>query len=278
MDLTPDGKALACAGQDEQERPVLAVLDTAKGALRWSARLPGGSISFLAVAPDGKAVGWAVGDTVHLRDLQTGRELRRFVAHKGPVRAGAFAPNGKLLVTAGGDDVRVWDARTGRELRRLDGHGEYSVRALAFAADGKRLASVGGDDFLVLWDTTTWRRARRISLADTWRSYLTFSPDGKVMAAGESSRTLSLWDAGTGKRKYGLVGHSGAIQAALFARDGKALVSVSEDGSALVWKWPSVVAEKVERPRPARMDALGAPLPSSAIARLGALWLRPPAW
>jgi WD40 repeat protein len=283
MALMPDGTALACAGRDEQAKPILALLGTAKGEVRWAARLPEGQVSFLAVSGDGKVVAWAVDDEVRLWAAKTGRELRRLVGHRDTVRVGAFSPDGKLLVTSSenvgltaSEDVRVWDVRTGRELRRLDGHAGHLVRALAFSADGKTLASVGRDDFLGLWDTGALRRARLFPLPSGWAGPFAFSPDGKTVVVGESKQTLSLRDARTGKLLRRLDSHSGIVHAAFFAPDGKALVSVNLDDTALVWKWPSDVEAEAERPRAALTDVLGSPLPPGALARMGSMWLRHP--
>jgi WD40 repeat protein len=248
-------------------------VDAQKGKPLWSARLPAGEITFLAVSPDGKRLAWSADDAVRLCELKTGRELRRFVGHEQPVGVGAFSPGGEWLVTASESDVRLWDTGTAKELRHLDGHGGYPVKAIAFAPDGKTLGTVGGDAFVSLWSTSTWRRKRRIAVPEGWGAYLAFSAGGKTVAAGQDERTVSLWDTGTGKLRHRLAGHRGQILAVAFARDGKTVVSAGADSTALVWKWPAAQLAP-ERPRPIRKDVLGNPLPAGALARMGALWLR----
>src|SRR5262249_40859229 len=73
-------------------------------------------------APDGKTVITASLDsTLRAWDTATGKELRRFVGHRGPVRQIALSPNGALLASWGEiaeeqDHIRIWDVAKSKEL------------------------------------------------------------------------------------------------------------------------------------------------------------------
>ena len=84
-----------------------------------------------------------------LLDAKTGRVIRTFIHHQGPVLDAAFAPDGKSLLT-GGDDhtARLVELESGKEIRVYRGH-DGAVRAVAFSADGKHLASGGSADATV---------------------------------------------------------------------------------------------------------------------------------
>src|SRR5205823_798137 len=87
--------------------------------------------------------------TVRLWEVETGKELKRFEGHTGPVSAVVFTPNGKVL--SGGHDktLRLWDPDTGEELLRLDGHTD-KVNSIDVYSDW--VASGGNDRTVRLWE------------------------------------------------------------------------------------------------------------------------------
>ncbi|WP_182884728.1 hypothetical protein [Microbispora sp. H10885] len=106
----------------------------------------------------------AVGDDggVHLRDLETGREVLRhprqpLSSHVGAVRGAAFHPGGDLLVTTGADGTaRLWDPATGEPLGEpLSAH-TGTVYAVAFHPDGRWFATANEDATIRLWSTPKW--------------------------------------------------------------------------------------------------------------------------
>ncbi|HEX8719805.1 MAG TPA: WD40 repeat domain-containing protein, partial [Pyrinomonadaceae bacterium] len=136
----PGGARVVTSGDDGRIR----VWEVATGLLLRTAEGPGGSVSDVAVSPDGRLVAACTdggGAKVELRDARTLRVLRTLSGHEEGVFEVVFSPDGRLLASGGRDKViRVWDVRTGKLLRRLEGHDD-AVTALAFAPDGRRLAS-----------------------------------------------------------------------------------------------------------------------------------------
>src|ERR1700687_3395091 len=73
---------------------------------------------------------------------------------------------------------------------------------------------------------------------------LAFSPDGKTLASGafgqrvkgdESVGVIKLWDLSTGKESATLTDHTASVEALVFTKDSKNLVSGSADNTVKVW-------------------------------------------
>jgi WD40 repeat protein len=91
--------------------------------------------------------------TARLWDVQTGKEIRRFIGHVDLLWSVAYSPNGKYIATASADGTaRLWDAQTGEEMRRYVGH-TAAVENVAFSPDGKYLVTVSDDATARLWNT-----------------------------------------------------------------------------------------------------------------------------
>src|SRR5262249_37144979 len=151
-------------------------------------------------APDGKTVITASHDsTLRAWDTATGKELRRFVGHRGPVRQIALSPNGALLASWGEiaeeqDHIRIWDVAKSKELLQLDLPQRW-VDSLAWASDSKTLA-IGGDEGNVqIWDAVSGKELRSFVGHKGSVGSVAFSPDGKMLAwAGRKDGSVRLVD------------------------------------------------------------------------------------
>jgi WD40 repeat protein len=98
----------------------------------------------LALSPDGAQLAVSLGTMqgaaskdVFLLDARTGKELRRFTGHSGPVVGLAFSPDGRMLASAGQLDMQALLNGTG--MRAIEGNESLRLWRLA---DGSLLADM----------------------------------------------------------------------------------------------------------------------------------------
>src|SRR5437764_355650 len=123
----------------------------------------------LSLSKDGKRLLCPGYDhVVRLWDVETGKEVQRFVGHTAEIWAAGLSPDGKEVVSGAWDlTVRVWDAATGKELRRFEKVTDYP-RCLAWSPDGKQVAlghftvaaPKAGKATVRLWDVATGKEVR----------------------------------------------------------------------------------------------------------------------
>jgi eukaryotic-like serine/threonine-protein kinase len=118
------------------------------------------------------------------------------------------------------------------EKRRLTGHVD-AVLSVRFAPDGKHLASGGKDGIVIYWDAATGQIVRRFAKHPQDVRAIAFSPTHDLIATA-SGLTVRLFDI-RGQEIRRLSGHSGSVKCVAFSRDGKRLVTGSDDKSIRVW-------------------------------------------
>jgi WD40 repeat protein len=108
--FSPDGKTVATVSYSE-----VLLYETEGDRPPKKIELPEGdgwSTGYgVAFHPDGKHLAVANRDNVALHELDSGKVVRRWEGHRGPVRQLAFIPDGRRLITAGSEGaILVWDA------------------------------------------------------------------------------------------------------------------------------------------------------------------------
>jgi WD40 repeat protein len=199
-------------------------------------------------------------------EVNTGRRLASWVAHKGDIRSLAFTGDGKVVMTAGADKtVRFWDVATGKKLRQIDGV-INKVGSLALSTDGKLLACIemkdtpprmiGGEQHLpsvALRDAGDGKILRRLEAPvtkyfDRTNGFLhvAFSPDGKAVAASGFEVDVHVWDVTTGAKRcrFATTTHQAALA---FSPDGKALALASNVNG--IHLHDAMTGKKLSRPR-----------------------------
>lgn len=290
MSWLPDGQTLAVAGGS-------SIRLFSMGSHQESSRLVTGaeSLTSFAVSPDGQTLAAShAGGGITLRALRSGGESGTIATEPG-LRTLVFSPDGLQLAGRRWEDSRVsvWSVRSRTPLRTLepirDGKSLAGVRGtsldpgswpemLAFSPDGASLLSTW-DQGLALWNLSSAHcgMARAFGGAgetsDQGLVYsVTYHPSGRRAAMGTQSGRVVLWNLASATPLGSVEAHQLNPQLQ-FSRDGKRLLSVSQDGSLRTFAGESLAPLGSYRTSMAWADAI-APHPdahSAAFAGEGAL-------
>jgi WD40 repeat protein len=163
-----------------------------------------------------------------------------------------FSRNGQLVATAGGDlFVRMWDAYSGQLQYTLRTTGQTTD--LAFGPDDARLATAGTVDTSArIFDLVERTSIAVVTAHKSGVESARFSAVGNVVTAGRDGKAY-IANGGSGSVMAALIGHRGPANGALFSRDGRVVITGSDDGTARIWD--------------ARIDPLG-PMPPGVPAEI----------
>src|SRR5262249_6624102 len=127
----------------------------------WRALGHTDNINAVAFTEQGRTIVSASHDgTLRTWEADSGRQVRAWSAHEGPVWGVAVAANGRLALSGGQDRMlRVWDVQAGESLPALPEQ-SMMVTCVAMTADGRYAASGGMDALVRLWDVSSMKELR----------------------------------------------------------------------------------------------------------------------
>lgn len=190
---------------------------------------PANSVTYLAFSPDGRylAVGYYgnfpyPGDNIYLYDTRSWAPFKSFGDAKAPAKGGfVFSPDGQHIAhgTLSGE-IRIWGVASGQLIRTIVAHSDH-VESFAYSPDGKRIVS------------GTATGSTRGHLNQATRKFVTVKNEEQVrifgMANDKPLRTIE--------------GFTNSVRVLVFSREGKYLVSGSDDKTIKIWetgKWEVV--------------------------------------
>lgn len=238
--FSPDGTSIAICGA----KPCVCVADAATGKSRWQGNAFITAVGLgLAYSPDGTQLAVVDWDTVAVLDAVTGATLHTF---PGRGYAVAFTPDGAGAVT--GNVPPAMDAirtvfKTGRSKRINALTGMEDFNRFRFSPDGRFLAALGGSSMTFIEaDTLKGGTSRPLTCPTAGVGALAWHPAARIIVYSDGPKLIAYsWES------RGLVAERKRskkyIQDAAFTPDGKHLITVSNEATAVVWEtagWTAV--------------------------------------
>jgi WD40 repeat protein/uncharacterized caspase-like protein len=277
--FSSNGKFILSGGDDK----VVKIWNSDTGHLVSSYDVPS-KIEALAFSPsDTRFLSGGSNNDIDLFDTASGRLIRNFKGHVGPVNAVGFAPDGTRVISASSDHtMKSWDVASGRPLKTFAHRTEDcdSTPTIAFSRDGvqvfwayesRRLAWC--EVKISVWDVASGRSVRDFDVSSDLAAAVAYSPDRVTALSGGSRNTVEIWDLTSGREVGTLKGATGPALATAFSPDGAQYLSGSGDGGIRRWSardkqllstsiigdngaWITVTPEGFFEGTPAGMDLL----------------------
>jgi hypothetical protein len=258
--VSADGKLIA-AGNEEGD---CSLWDAATGKKCFAVERPrlDSAITVLTFSPDGRSLAvihGLAGTGIDFHDTTTGKRLSSSLSGDEqdgtsstihfPPHALVFAPDGQTFVTINDrDGVSVTEVATGKLLRRMNSGRELAFNGVGLSPDGRTVATSRLWGAIRLWETATGGPRGQLGPALEGWAAVTFAPDGGQLAAGGAERAVvRVWQLPAGRELHTFRGHDGPVTALAFASRGR-LLSVSADGTALIWDTSRLKPAAKERP------------------------------
>ncbi len=185
----------------------------------------------MKLSPDNKTiVAGLIDNTIRFYDVQTGNETLVIETHTGQVRDLEFSADGSKLMS-GSDDMTacLWDM-TGKKLAEMKGS-QDAVKAVAISPTGNLFATASADNLIRFWDNSGKMLNQSGIINDV--SDIDFSTDGNSLVINSLNTIVLLNKAGVKLQSF--LGHAALVSYVHFLKDGKTIISASEN-IAVLWK------------------------------------------
>lgn len=171
---------------------------------------------------------YALSETISIANLSALREISR-LGYGTPEEADVAPDNSHVaLATSGG--VLILEGN--QPLKWIDPQGWAT--SVQFSPDGTTLAVGLATGEIQLWDWQTATKSATLTGHTKKINRILFSPDGRLYSASADQHVMA-WDLKSGKSVRDIAAHSQPVNDIAVTRDGKTLVSCSDDQLIRVW-------------------------------------------
>lgn len=141
----------------------------------------------------------------------------------------------KLIYGGPRDEIKIADLEKDTT-ETLRGHGGKVFKVIV-SKDGKYLLSGGKDKTIKFWDLKTGECLKTFEKHPEFKSLAIFPGSGYFASAGGSvtDSTVKIWNITTGECLRNFEGHSSGIETVSLTKDGKYLLSGSNDKTLKLW-------------------------------------------
>jgi WD40 repeat protein len=231
MAISANGMTVGEVGADDALR-----LSNLTSAERKTVPIAAGSVSALALSPDGTTLAVRYPNQVVLLNTATGQQiqtLNRPQSKAATINCLVFSSDGRALANSEDSQVEIWDLTTSKIRRAFASSG--NVTALSFAPDGRTLASSSQDGSVSIWDLQTGSLILQLKKHTAAVNAIAFSTAGDLIASGGDDRSVIIWETATGKARRTLKGHDLTVTSLAFSPDASLLASGSGNASVVLW-------------------------------------------
>jgi WD40 repeat protein len=244
-----DGKHLITSQTAAGQSPgLVAIYETATGALKRKITDFRGRVSSVALNFDGSILGAGVEDgSIRLWQFPAVMDKGAQPAYwtkqdDHATYAIAFSPDNRTLARIGADSIKLYSLalpltphQAAAPRRTISLPPSVRHTCAVFSQDGKTLYTGSNDNVVKLWDPDSGQ------LVGTFKGHggeikgLAVNPITNQLASASTDFTVRLWDYGAVTQARDLVGHAGAVWTAAFSPTGQRIVSASADHTVRIW-------------------------------------------
>jgi WD40 repeat protein len=123
----------------------------------------------------------------------------------------------------------LWDSPSGKLLAKLEGH-KGAVTTARWSRDGKHILTGSTDKTAKIWDASG-KATRTLEGHEGAVNAVAWGPEGRMATA--SDKMVRVWSAGDKPQE--LAHHTHPVMGLAWSRDGRMLVSASDDRSVILW-------------------------------------------
>jgi len=237
--LNNDGGLVISVGLDKR-----IYIRDAKSLSTKKAFGAGAGVRCVAVNANTTLLAAGAANTIDFIDLSSGKPIRKFKEHSGPVNCVAFNPITNILAS-GSDDkaIKLW-TRASASKSTLVGH-DKEVTAVVFSADGLQLISGGADNAIKIWNVETGEELKSIDASSKGVTALDYNNDGKSFVSGGENGVVIIWKA-DGSKVLDLKGFKGRVNNIAFSPDGQYVAAAGENKTVIIWKTDGTIVKELE--------------------------------